>query len=558
MLREFLRHLPPLPLPAEMRAWDAAASKLGLPEIVLMENAARAALAVMQEEFAPLAGKRVWLFMGSGNNGGDAACLARHLLDAGAIPLVFHSRPLRSCRGACGRHVRLARALGVSFLPLARLAPLVASPASRPDILVDGLLGTGFAGPLRPDLCDAVSRLNELGQHAPILSLDIPSGLDGLTGKPSPLAVQARHTVSFAAAKPGLLHPTTRYWTGTLHVRDIGIPLAIRATSPCSAHLLDGHCLRALPMLPKDGHKYTYGHVLVVGGASGMGGAAHLAARAALRCGAGLVTAAASATALADIRGASPEIITIALPTAQGQPWPTDIPATLESALGRASALVLGPGMGRQGGEALLAALLARENRPPAVLDADALRLLAQNPQLLPLLREQDVLTPHPGEAAALLGCGSSAIQSARLTALHELCQLSKAAVILKGAGSLVGQAGQPWLLSPYDLPPLAVAGSGDVLAGCVGALLGRRGQWGGASLPSSSKNRAAPDATPPALVAAALGVALHALAGLKLGSKCPRGHLASELADCLPHAWASYATAPAKFQEVLPWPACN
>ena len=548
MVQDFLQLLPPLPLPAEMHAWDEAAIRLGLPEVLLMENAAREALAVMQTEFAPLKGKKVWLFMGSGNNGGDAVCLARHLLDAGAKPLIFHSKPLRCYQGACGKHVRLARTLGIPFVPLARWDTLTAKSAHRPDILVDGLLGTGFTGPLRPDLHNAIKHINALGQNIPVLALDIPSGLDGLTGKPMPLAVQASHTVSFAAAKPGLLHPAARCWTGQLHVRDIGIPAVIRATKPCSVRLLDAHCLQALPPCPPDGHKYAYGHVLVLGGAYGMGGAAHLAALAALRSGAGLVTAAAPATALADIKGQCPEIITLPLPVSEGLYWPDNIPTPLESILERVTALVLGPGMGSTGAEALLAALLARKQRPPMVLDADGLRMLAKHPHLIPLLTAQDVLTPHPGEAAALLGCDSAAVQEDRPGALQSLCRLSKAVVVLKAAGTLVGQAGQPWLLCPYDLPGLAVAGSGDVLAGCIGALLGRLERKAHAS--STQK-------TQTALIAAALGVSLHALAGLELAKKYPRGHLASELADQLPQVWASQAPPLTIYQEILPCPPC-
>ena len=209
----------PLPSPAEMSGWDRAAIDLGLPELLLMENASREALHVLSAETGQMPGKRVLLFMGGGNNGGDAACLARHLHDGGAEVLVLHTRPLGAYRGVTGQHVRLARRCGVAFAPAAgwpekyRNTPwdvyADASVCERggPDIVVDGILGTGFSGSLRPLELGLVARINALAQRAFIFSLDIPSGLSGLTGRPCPVAVRAHATVTFEAAKPGLVLP---------------------------------------------------------------------------------------------------------------------------------------------------------------------------------------------------------------------------------------------------------------------------------------------------------------------------------------------------------------
>ena len=227
MPRLFYDLFPPLPLPEEMRQWDAGAMALGLPEELLMENAARAALDVLRVYRPELTGLRIWLLMSSGNNGGDAACLARHLLDAGAEPLVLHTRPLSACKGACGRHVRIARAAGVAF---ERCRPAVFRRANLPHIVIDGLLGTGFSGELRPDALELVRTVNALPNQPFVLALDIPSGLDGRTGLAMPEAIKAKATVSFAAAKPGLVLPHARPWTGTLHARGIGIPLAVQRT----------------------------------------------------------------------------------------------------------------------------------------------------------------------------------------------------------------------------------------------------------------------------------------------------------------------------------------
>ena len=541
MMDAFLRTCPPLPLPQEMAAWDARAFELGLPGCMLMENAARAALAVLRRYVPHLEGKHVWLFMGGGNNGGDAAALARHLHDARALPVVGHLKPLSSFRGAAADHIRMARAVGVPFVNLAatlrhgdaapaalsarlgrRLAP--DDTARRPHICVDGLLGTGFHGNLRPDLHTLIAALNFLSPQSFLLSLDIPSGLDGADGLPCPIAVQAHATATFAAAKPGLVLPHARPWTGRLHVCDIGMPRSIRENGPCSVRLLppDAPARFAAPM--PQGYKNSYGHVAIIGGAGGLSGAAHLAARAALRAGAGLVTALVPAPSAPAVKGGLAEIMTLALPSPDAAaPWRSAWTEEAAALLLRCDALAVGPGMGR-GDDALhfLKEILEEENRPPAVFDADALMLLAREPHLLSRLTSRDILTPHPGEAAALLGWTTREIQTQRRRALAALAAQSPAAVVLKGAGSLAAQGDSPQLLCPVDVPQLSVGGSGDVLAGCAAALLARTRAPEGSAL-------------------AALGAALrlHAAAGRQCATRFPRrGNGATELAEALPAAW--------------------
>lgn len=577
MPRLFYDLFSPLPLPEEMRQWDAGALALGLPEELLMENAARAALDVLRVYRPELAGLRIWLLMGSGNNGGDAACLARHLLDAGAEPLVLHTRPLSASKGACGKHVRIARAAGVVF---ERCRPAVFRGAALPHIIIDGLLGTGFSGTLRADALELVRTVNALPNQPFVLALDIPSGLDGRTGLAMPEAIRATATVSFAAAKPGLVLPQARAWTGALHVRAIGIPLAVQRKAPCSFYALDGRSISPLAQILPDGFKNSYGHVLVLGGAPGLGGAAHLAARAALRAGAGLVTAAAPGAGIADIKNSWPEIMTLPLGEAERQ-WPAALPEALVELLARCAALVVGPGMGRGSDAAgFMDALLRLPHRPPTVFDADALVLLAGRSDLLDRLGEHDVLTPHPGEAAALQGCTAAEIQADRQSSLARLCGLCRGVVVLKGAASLVGQAQAPTLLCPYDVPQLAVGGSGDVLAGCIGGLLARMlpamRMQAAATQPHSNalehNNSTATGLLRPAHIVTGQAVALHALAGKSLAAQWPlRGNTPSALADALPHTLSAHAggcsarqsavqTTPhvyssATKDDILPWP---
>ena len=193
--KTFLDTLMPLPVPDEVRRWDEDAASLGIPPLLLMENAGTAAFRVLLRHLPDLSGKRVWLFMGPGNNGGDAACLARYLHDAGADVLVLHTHPLKKSVGAAGRHVRMAKNAGVRFAPA-----YSQWPGDLPNCIVDGLLGTGFHGELRESINNLVHKINAAGMGRLVLSLDVPSGLDALTGLPSPIAVRADVTVTFAAA----------------------------------------------------------------------------------------------------------------------------------------------------------------------------------------------------------------------------------------------------------------------------------------------------------------------------------------------------------------------
>ncbi len=516
--------LAPLPLPSEMGLWDRCAiHEFGIREEILMENASREALHALRHAFGSLAGARVLLIMGGGNNGGDAAALARHLLDAKACPLVLHTRPIRAAKGACGYHVRLARRCGVPFLPL-RLdrngKPRIShvSFATPPDILVDGLLGTGFSGILRPEGLSLVQWMNSLREHAFLFALDIPSGLDGRLGVPRPKAVRAHATVTFEAAKPGLVMPGAEQFTGVLDVRSIGIPHVVHTRHAASCVLLNASVARLLPPLQTDMHKGSAGHVLVIGGSAGMSGAPLLAAQGAVRGGAGYVTVAMPGALAHQSLASHPELLSC--PAGDGERWGGNTTA-LDAAVERATALVVGPGMGRdaEAGQ-ILAHVLSRPNRPCAVLDADALYHLAHDTTLQRWLRADDVLTPHPGEMARLTNTDTAAIQRDRLAAAQAWTAHHAGVLVLKGAGTLIAQTGLPLALSPFAVPALAVAGSGDVLAGLLGALLARP---------------APPDSPHHSLHAAYLAVYWHGLAGKLLQHEFPgRGNSAMDIAHAL------------------------
>lgn len=514
-----------LPTPREMAAWDRCAIEdYGARNEMLMENASREALRVLAEEFGELEGARALLLAGPGNNGGDAFALARHLYDRGVETLVLHAKPQARYTGAAGYHLRLARRVGVETRYVRTPNRARLGDFSAPEILVDGLLGTGFSGELRPDMQAWIEFANALGQSAFVLALDIPSGLDGLRGVPCPIAARADATVAFEAAKLGLVLPSAAPFVGELRPRPIGLPRRVREERPARFRLIEPGIVAELPPLSSMAHKGAAGHVLLVGGSEGLTGAPQLAALGALRAGAGLVTVACPAGLATEIKGANPEIMT--LPLGQGRHWRPEMAAPLAAALDRFDALVFGPGLGRATETGAFAQTLLQTKRPPAVLDADALYWLSRRPELLGLLTPTDVLTPHPGEMTRLLAATGDTHGKLVVTDPYERLETAErfsasrsGVLILKGAYSVIAQAGAPTSLSPFATPSLAVGGSGDVLAGLTGALLGR-----GLS----------------PLLAACLAVYWHGCAGELLDHAYPnRGNLAREIAHLLPQALA-------------------
>ncbi|MEW5772644.1 MAG: NAD(P)H-hydrate dehydratase [Thermodesulfobacteriota bacterium] len=507
---------PPLPTPEEMAAWDRAAMDLGLSEAVLMENAGREAVAALRETFGPVAGRRALVLAGPGNNGGDAFVAARLLACAGAAVATLHLAPRKRYRGAAAANLRLAARLG---LPLTLLTPeslaRESAPAAQPDILVDGLFGTGFAGPLRENARRVIEAANALGARAFVLALDIPSGLSGLTGEPSPVALRADLTAAFHAAKLGSALPAAAPWVGKLAVRDIGIPPQAVRAAPAGCFQL-GPAVRALLPSPDPAlHKGQAGHVLVVGGSPGLSGAPLLAALGALRGGAGLATVACPADLAPEIRSGFPEVMT--LPLGGGRDWTPAMARELAPHLSRFDALALGPGLGRSEGAAGFLAALPAPLPRPTVLDADALHWLAEEPSLRGLLPPACILTPHPGEAGRLAGATARDIQADRPVRARTLAADLGRVTVLKGAGTLAADPGGALLLCPLAAPCLAVAGSGDVLAGLAASLLAR-----GLS----------------PLDAAGLATYWHGSTGILLGRDFPgRGNLAREIADALPRA---------------------
>ena len=524
--------LAPLPTPAEMATLDLKAQEVGIPGQVLMENAVRASVDLLKTRWPNLKSKVIYIVAGSGNNGGDAISMARQLSDLGARPLLFLLKPPASYRGEA--KVELDIYLNLA-LPCFDIADLFSAEAGKPDILIDGILGTGFKGVLRDDLQQLIFKINDWGVKD-VVAIDIPSGLDGQTGFPNPCAIYASLTICMHAQKLGLFYNHAKIYTGEVESVPIGIPRRVADEHRPKAYLLKPDILNLWDHYPSNSYKNFFGHVLVIGGSKlALIGAGHLAAYAALRAGAGLVTCLVPDALASSIRFNRPEIMVWPI---SGEYSSATINQEFKNRLKSFTSLVIGPGLGLDDQTAdFLENLLSFPDRPPVVLDADALKLLAKHPKWSDYLKEFDILTPHPGEAAVLLGIKASQVQKNRFDVLLDLAQKYSAVCVLKGAETLITLGNGHIFVSPWDVPQLAVAGSGDVLAGLIAALIGQKHLLNYATLPGNTN-----PLTQHQLLAG-LGVVVHALAGVRLAKKISgRGFLASEIADEIPHVLADNA----------------
>lgn len=495
--------LPRLPTPvysaSQIRELDRRATEVhGIASYELMCRAGAEALDVLRKEWPDA--RSVIVVCGAGNNAGDGLVLARLARAAGLAARVLAVVAPDKLKGAAKQALGDYLAAGLSIEPFDNGA----LAAAAPDVLVDALLGIGIDRPLEGAFAAAVAAIN--AARAPILSLDVPSGLHADSGLPLDEAVRADVTITFVGLKQGLYLGMGGDYAGRIELAALGLPPALGADlSPPLARLDSGDLERALPRRPRSAHKGTSGRLLLLGGGPGMPGAIRLAAEAALRTGAGLVYVAAHRDSVSAVLAGRPEIIARSVATA----------ADLDELRSLADAAVVGPGLGRsEWARALWQSLVASEL--PLVVDADALNLLAE----APVARGRWLLTPHPGEAARLLGTTTADVQRDRLAAARALADRYEAVAVLKGAGTLVAVHGDggPVRICDRGNPGMATAGMGDVLAGVLGGLLVQ---------------------TRDLVTSARVGVLLHALAGDAAAAQGQRGTLASDL---MPHLrrWAN------------------
>ncbi|MDI6870689.1 MAG: NAD(P)H-hydrate dehydratase [Bacillota bacterium] len=527
--------------PAEMRLVERRAeTDFGLSSILLMENAGARAAEVAVRMRSGSAG-RVVVVAGKGANGGDGFVLARHLAGRGETVDVF----------LLGRETELRGDALTNFLILKKMAEnnavtvrtvtddsglaMLERSLERASLVVDALFGTGLRGSITGLPLGAITLINRAGR--PVLSLDVPSGVDAGTGQllaadtaaqvvhpgeAAAGAVRATVTVTFGLPKLGLFLYPGAVFTGELRVVDIGLPPSLLADPALKMHLITPDEVRAaLPLRPVDAHKGSFGHALLVGGSPGLTGAVALAGEAALRMGAGKVTVAVPRSLNPILEVKLTEVMSLPLAETEAQTIEAGAAEPLLAWAGRCQAVGLGGGMGTdEGGGDFLRDFLAGLNLP-VVLDADALRLMAARPELFREIlagrRQPAVLTPHPGEMAALMSLPVDAVERYRVDAAREVAQSWRSVLVLKGAHTVIATPDGELFLNPTGNPGLATGGTGDVLTGAITSLL-------------------AQGMTP--VRAAVAGVYLHGLAGdLAAKERGPVGMAASDVVRQLPRA---------------------
>jgi NAD(P)H-hydrate epimerase len=482
----------------EVRELDRRASaELGVASFELMSRAGAAALDALRRRWPDASA--IVVLAGAGNNAGDGLVLARLAKAEGLDVRVLAASPPERLKGDAKRALEGCVAAGVE---IGRFAGLERSLGAPPPILVDALLGIGADRPLAGEFAAAVAAANSSG--APILALDIPSGLHADTGWPLGDAIRATATVTFVALKQGLYLGRACDYTGDIELADLGLPAGVaQGLEPTLTRLEVPELVRLLPPRPRSAHKGTSGRLLLLGGGPGMSGAIRLASEAALRVGAGLVYVAAHRDSAAAVRAGRPEAIVHSI----------DAASELDELIGLADAAVVGPGLGRSDwARACLGRML--DSGLPLVADADALNWVAA----APVARGNWVITPHPGEAARLLGSSVEEVERDRLASVRALAARYDAVAVLKGANSLVAAGGVPPAVCDRGNPGMASGGMGDVLSGVIGGLL--------------VQTRDAPQS-------ARAGVLLHALAGDDAAAVGQRGTLAADLMPYL-RRWAN------------------
>lgn len=522
---------------AEMRNIDQnTIEDIGIPTIVLMETAGSQIVKRIEDCYPNT--HRIGIFVGKGNNGGDGLVIARQLAHSGRKVSIFLVSPQDSFTKEAQINLEISKNLGLHIQEILTIDAFSNILGNKPstkgdihsnitsyDLIVDAILGTGIRGKVRPHISNIINAINDLS--VPILAVDLPSGLDADTGIPLGTCIHADRTVTIGLPKRGLLiHPGAEL-SGELDVVDIGFPHQVIELQDIKVNwITEKEAVEWIPPRPPTSYKGSYGRVLVVAGSTGMTGAAALASEAALRIGAGLVTLAIPECLNPILEEKLSEVMTLPMPeTETGSFRLSSVSPILEYALKNNSVLAIGPGLSQHPETMEFVHQLIQENHRQKlnlriVIDADGLNALAQKKDLLHLLGEKVVLTPHPGEMSRLIDIPAPKFESDRIRTSEEFAKEYGVTLVLKGAPTITSDSnGNTWINSTGN-PGMATAGMGDVLTGVIAGLIAQKVQ--------TEK-------------AAALGVYLHGLAGdIVAEQKGMHGLIATDVLNALPQTISS------------------
>ena len=460
---------------AQMREADRRTIEdIGIPSLVLMENAGRQVVAALEAIHPDILERQVAVLCGRGNNGGDGFVVARTLLQRGVDVFVFLIGQVSDVRGDARVNLDILGRLGVTVIEVAdgQAWELHLSEVRDCTLIVDAIFGTGLNAPVTGLIESVITDVNASG--IPVVSIDLPSGLSADSCDPIGESIEAGATVTLGAPKLPLVLPPAENRAGDIVIADIGIPGDIidGLDGPVIELLTRAGARELLTPRTPDSHKGDYGHVLLVAGSKGKTGAAHLSAMGALRGGAGLVTVATPESCQAIVAGMAPEYMTFGLAETADGLDPDGVESLIEMAR---DVIAIGPGLGQAPGTKAFIQRLVDRATTSLVIDADGLNAFTDDPDRLSGREGRDVIiTPHPGEMARLVGMSTDEVQASRLEIARNFAVAHHVYVVLKGHRTLIATPDEKVFINPTGNAGMATGGTGDVLTGMIAAWLGQ------------------------------------------------------------------------------------
>lgn len=497
-----------------------AIEEYGIPGLVLMENAGSRIFQNLKNIYTDLKLKKVIIFAGSGNNGGDGFVVARHLYNYGVRVKVFTFSPFNKIKSEARVNLEIIDKMGIELREIDTVKfEEIQETVQNSDMIIDAILGTGLQGKVTGLMAKIIDFINNANKE--MIAIDVPSGLNADTGKIEGPCIRATYTITLALPKVGLLLYPGASYTGKIIVEDIGIPINLLKNEKLKINMVTKKMVKSfLPLRLTYDHKGSFGKVLMLAGSVGMTGAACLASEAAIRSGAGLVVLGIPQSLNPIMEVKLTEVMTLPLSETEKQSLNEKAERTIFKVMRNFSVLGIGPGVSRQLETQRLVRKIIEKSTLPLVVDADAIYALSEDLTILKKTKAPLVITPHPGEMAKLIKKDINYILDNQLNITREVAQEFGIVVVLKGARTIVANKEGEVYINIGDNSGMATGGSGDVLTGIISSLIAQ-----------GADN----------LSAAVAGVYIHSLAGkLARDIKGERGMVAGDILSQIPQAFLS------------------
>ena len=468
MSSKYFDNLRPVVTAKEMSGIDRfAIEKIGIPGMILMENAGREVIAVIKEMLGTVENKNIIIFCGKGNNGGDGFVIARYLLNMGANVKIYLIAKIDEVKGEADSNLKILQNIGHRVFPVSSMEHIDWNEGAH--LVVDAMLGTGVQRALKGLMAEVVESINKI--YAPILAVDLPTGMRA--GANNEVCIKSSKTVTMAFLKSGLLMSPGREQAGEIIVADIGIPNWVGKEKDIKCfQLTDEYFSEVLPERKPDTFKNKCGQVFLLAGSIGLTGAAVLSSEAVLRSGAGMALLGIPESLNTIVEEKLTEVMTLPLPETDQQSISLDSKEMISEKLAWANVLAVGPGLSTHPDSKKLLKWILEKFEKPIVLDADAINCFKDEKEILRTTKSDLILTPHPGELSRLVGISTKEILAAPIEVVREQAQKLNIVLVLKGAPTIIGSPDGYIFINSTGNPGMATAGMGDVLTGAIAGLV--------------------------------------------------------------------------------------